>query len=65
MLVHVWAFEISEDCDMMRCGHIIHFGPGAEIIGDHDFVLGKGVATCDECLATTRKRRTAAVGRAV
>jgi len=59
MLVHVWAFEIREECDMMRCGLIIYFTPESSIVGDHDFVLDGDGATCPGCLASVRQPQAA------
>lgn len=51
MLVHIWACEIRDDCDMMRCGLIIYFAPDSSILGPDDFVLEEGDgATCGDCV---------------
>lgn len=54
-MVHVWAFEVRDECDMMRCGLIIYFTPEYRIVVDHDFVMGGDGADCAGCLAPVRQ----------
>lgn len=62
--VHGWAFEIRDECDMMRCGLIIYFTSDGAIVGNHDFVLdGDDGITCPGCLAPVRERVGADVDR--
>lgn len=61
-VMHSWAFEVTDQCDRMRCGLLVYLDANADIIGDHDFRLGVDKITCPDCVAAIADCPTATLG---